>query len=101
VKPEVKVDEKPEPAEKKEEENKDKGRFTLQLSSFKDKLEAESFQADLKAAGYRSYLVQAEVEGKGTFWRVRFGKYQTYQQAIDAKAEFERKVNKIAYVTRL
>jgi DedD protein len=89
------------PEQPEDKESKDKGKFTLQLSSFKDKLEAESFQADLKAAGYRSYLVQANVEGKGTFWRVRFGKYVTYQAAIDAKAEFERKVNKIAYVTRL
>jgi cell division septation protein DedD len=101
AKPEPAPAPKPEVAEPEEKESKDKGKFTLQLSSFKDKLEAESFQADLKAAGYRSYLVQANVEGKGTFWRVRFGKYETYQKAIDAKTEFERKVNKIAYVTRL
>lgn len=79
----------------------DDGRFTLQLSSFKDKDEADSFMADMKSAGFKSYLVEADVDGKGTFFRVRYGHYDSYQSALDAKGEFERKVNKIAYVTRL
>ncbi len=94
---------KPEPAAepvKKIEPTSD-GRFTLQLSSFQDKDEAESFQADMKAAGYKAYLVEAEVEGKGTWFRVRFGSYDSYEAAIEAKDDFERKVQKIAYVTRL
>lgn len=95
---EVKVEpvKAPEPAP-----DPDKGRFTLQLSSFKDKTEAESFQWELKQAGYRAYLVEADVPGKGTFWRVRFGKYKQYEDALAAKSEFEEKMNKIAYVTRL
>jgi len=79
----------------------DDGRFTLQLSSFQERDDAESFQADMKATGYKAYLVEAEVEGKGTWFRVRYGTYDSYQAAIDAKDEFERKVQKIAYVTRL
>ena len=57
--------------------------------------------ADVRNAGYKAYLVQADVENKGRFYRVRLGSYGDYQAALDAKAEFERKVNKIAYVTRL
>ncbi len=79
----------------------DSGRFTLQLSSFKEKSEAEAFQVNIRDAGYRAYLVEAEVEGKGRFFRVRFGSYDSYQAALAAKDEFERKVQKIAYVTRL
>lgn len=77
------------------------GKFTLQLSSFKEKVEAQSFLADMRIAGYRAYLVEAEVEGKGTFFRVRFGHYGTYEAALTAKEEFEGKMQKIAYVTRL
>ncbi len=75
--------------------------FTLQLSSFQDKTQAESFLADIKAAGFKGYVVAADVDGKGTWYRVRYGHYDSYQAALDAKADFERKVNKIAYVTRL
>lgn len=78
-----------------------KGKFTLQLSAFQDKAEAEAFLATVKGAGYGAYVVSAEVEGKGTFYRVRLGNYGTYDDAVAAKAEFERKVPKIAYVTRL
>ena len=88
--------------------DKDKGadkgaraRFTLQLSAFQDQGEAEAFLATVKKAGYAAYVVSAEVEGKGTFYRVRLGNYVTYDEAVAAKAEFERKVPKIAYVTRL
>jgi cell division septation protein DedD len=55
----------------------------------------------MKAAGYKAYLVEAEVEGKGTWFRVRYGNYDSYESALEAKDEFERKVQKIAYVTRL
>jgi len=75
-------------------------KFTLQLSAFQDKAEAESFLATVKGAGYGAYVVSADVDGK-TFYRVRLGNYGTYDEAVAAKAEFERKVPKIAYVTRL
>jgi cell division septation protein DedD len=88
----------PEPAPAPE---KKPGKFTLQLSSFKEKVEAQSFLADMRIAGYRAYLVEAQVEGKGTFFRVRFGHYETYEDALSAKEEFEDKMQKIAYVTRL
>lgn len=87
-----------EPAEAPEDKRR---RFTLQLSSFKDKHEAEMFRDSMRDAGYRASISEAEVEGKGTFYRVRFGSYDSYDQALEAKAEFERKVSKIAYVTRI
>ena len=42
----------------------------------------------------------ADVDGK-KFYRVRMGNYPTYDEAVAAKADFEKKVPKIAYVTRL
>lgn len=126
-KPEVKKPEEKKPEEKKPEEKKPaaashdddgpvakpdaapkaasapangKAKFTLQLSAFQDQAEADAFIATVKGAGYKAYVVSAEVDGK-TFFRVRLGNYGSYDEAVAAKAEFERKVPKIAYVTRL
>jgi DedD protein len=84
--------------------DKDKGKkskYTLQLSSFQERGEAETFLIEIRAAGYSPTVTPAEVEGKGTFYRVRLGSYPSYDDAVKAKAEFERKVNHIAYVTKI
>jgi cell division septation protein DedD len=78
-----------------------KGRFTLQLSAFQDKTEAEAFMAEVKGAGFEAYLTEAHVEDKGTFFRVRLGSYATYDDAVTAKTDFEHRVKKIAYVSRI
>ena len=77
------------------------GKFTLQLSAFQDKGEAETFLAEVKAEGFEAYLTEASVPDKGTFFRVRLGNYPSYDDAVAAKTEFERKVKKIAYVSRI
>jgi len=78
-----------------------KVRFTLQLSSFQDKTEADAFLAATKSAGFQPYVVEADVTGKGTFYRVRLGSYRSLDAANDAKAEYERTAKKTAQVTRL
>jgi DedD protein len=78
-----------------------KARYTLQLSSFQDRGEAEAFLGTLSTAGYRATITESQVEGKGTYFRVRFGGYPSYEDAVAAKGEFEAKVGKIAYVTKL
>jgi DedD protein len=76
-------------------------RFTLQLSSFQDRTEADEFQAKIRAAGYQPYLTEADVPDKGVWYRVRLGKYVSHSDALAAKAEFEKRMQIIAYVTRL
>jgi cell division septation protein DedD len=76
-------------------------RFTLQLSAFPEKSDAEEFMKKIQAAGYKPFLVSSEVPGKGLFYRVRVGDYATRQAALDAKGEFERKQRLIAYVAKL
>ena len=78
-----------------------RGRFTLQLSSFQDRSEAEAFLAQIKSAGYQPYLTEADVSGKGTFYRVRLGSYRSLDAANDAKAEYEKAAKKTAQVMRL
>lgn len=104
----AKEQEKSKDREKEKDKDKDKdksdskkARYTLQLSSFQERAEAESFLVELRAAGYAPTLTQAEVEGRGTFFRVRLGSYPSYDSAVEAKQEFERKVSRIAYVTKL
>jgi DedD protein len=78
-----------------------KGRYTLQLSSFQSRAEADAFIGELKKAGYAPSVTEANVEGKGTWFRVRVGAYGSYDEAMAAKAEFESKQKIIAYVTRV
>jgi cell division septation protein DedD len=82
-------------------ENKDEKVWTLQLSSFQDRAEADSFHSKLVDAGYDPYIVEAQVPDKGTWYRVRLGSYGTYDDAIAAKKKFEAAQQIIAYVTRV
>ena len=78
-----------------------KQKFTLQLSSFQDKSEAEAFLSTVKEKGYTASITQAEVEGKGTFYRVRMGTYRSMEAAATAKEDFEKSFHKSASVMKL
>jgi septal ring-binding cell division protein DamX len=77
-----------------------KQKFTLQLSSFKDKDEAQAFLDQIKASGYSATMTKADVDGK-QYYRVRMGSYSSVDAANDAKAEFEKSSKKSALVTKL
>jgi DedD protein len=81
-------------------EPRPKVRYTLQLSSFQDKNEAEAFLAQIKATGYQPHMTEAEVSGK-TFYRVRLGTYRSLETANNAKADFEKSSKKSASIMRL
>ena len=76
-------------------------KFTLQLSSFRTKQEAQQLVERLIGAGYKPYVVETNVESKGRWFRVRLGSYDSYDKAITAKLRFEQRQKIIAYVTRL
>jgi len=77
---------------------KGKAHFTLQLSSFQDRGEAEAFAA--KFGAEKTYLVVSEIPGKGTWYRVRVGDFATAKDALAGKLAFERKHGVIAYVAQ-
>jgi septal ring-binding cell division protein DamX len=79
-------------------DSKSKGHFALQLSSFQDKSEAQTFAQ--KFDGERPYLIVSEIPGKGTWYRVRVGDYPTSKDAAAAKQAFEKRHNVIAYVAQ-
>jgi DedD protein len=103
AKPEPKAEAKPEPKAEAKAESKPepKPRFTLQLSSFQDRSEAEAYLTQLKANGSASaYVTEADVDGK-TFYRVRLGNYRSLDAANDAKADFEKSSKKAVSVMKL
>jgi septal ring-binding cell division protein DamX len=77
---------------------KGKVHFTLQLSSFQDRAEAEAFAA--KFVSEKTYLVVSDLPGKGTWYRVRVGDFATAKDAIAGKLAFEKKHGVIAYVAQ-
>jgi DedD protein len=77
---------------------KGKAHFTLQLSSFQDRAEAEAFAA--KFGSEKTYLVVSNLPGKGTWYRVRVGDFATSKDAFAGKATFEKKYGVIAYVAQ-
>jgi DedD protein len=80
-------------------DKKQSARFTLQLSSFQDRAEADAFFQKLRQTGQEPYVTESEVDGQ-TWYRVRIGRYPSYDAAIEAKMDFEKRQHIIAYVTR-
>ena len=80
---------------------KKKGKFTLQLSSFQDRAEADAFVAKLGEIGMKPFIIQSDVPDKGTFFRVRVGELVAQDEALAAKGELEKREHIIAYVTKL
>jgi len=102
--PEPDPDPEPVPAPPPPKPDKKKssgGKFTLQLSSFQSRAEADDFVGKLAPAGYKPYIIQSEVPGRGIFFRVRIGEYPSMEDALAAKGEFEAQQHIIAYVTKL
>ena len=86
--------------EPKPEKSEKKQKFTLQLSSFKDRDEAQAFLDQIKAQGFSASMTKADVDGK-QYYRVRMGSYSSVDAANDAKADFEKASKKSALVTKL
>ncbi len=61
--------------------------FTVQTASMPTEVEAKEELAKLAAAGLKGHLVKTTVQGKGTRYRVRFGRYNSQE---DAKQQAEQ-----------
>ncbi len=59
----------------------DKGRFAIQVAAVKDAQRAAQLVAQLRKKGYRAYQIRSEVAGKGVWYRVRVGAYETRNAA--------------------
>lgn len=67
------------------------GLYTVQIISYDSRESAEAFAAGLRARGHRAFVMEAEVDGRGTMYRVRVGPFETQREAQAYRREFERK----------
>jgi DedD protein len=76
-----------------------RGDWCLQVASLPTRADADREVARLAKQGWAAYVVEADVPGKGHFFRVRIGGYETRAAADQALADFKRKTGAAAFVT--
>ncbi|GAB4305359.1 MAG: hypothetical protein Kow0090_20950 [Myxococcota bacterium] len=65
------------------------GIWTLQVGSVATKEQADKMTAHLKEKGYKVNVSSAEIEGKGTFYRIRVGRFTTKEDAALFQKKYE------------
>jgi cell division protein FtsN len=75
------------------------GSWTVQLSAYQDRAEADRFAAGLRDKGYAPYIVEANIPGKGTWFRVRMGRFGSKDAASRYMDDFRRETAMSAIVT--
>lgn len=61
------------------------GDYTIQVSSFQSAEESMAFASTLERKGFRPYVVSAKIPGRGTWYRVRLGRFNSEAGARVAK----------------
>ena len=61
------------------------GEYTVQVSAFQSEHEAEAYAAGLRRKGYQPFVVRTSLPGRGTWYRVRMGSFNTIESAREAK----------------
>jgi cell division septation protein DedD len=77
------------------------GHFTLQLSAFAAKRDADDFKRVVEAAGYHPFVVSSDVAGKGFLYRVRIGDYTDRESAMADKPAVEKRLGVSAYLAKI
>ena len=65
------------------------GEYTMQVISVPEEATAEAFAAGLRSRGHRAFVVSAQIEGRGTTYRVRVGPFATNAEAQAYRESFE------------
>jgi DedD protein len=74
------------------------GNYQLQVSSFKTQGEADAFAAALRRRGHKAYVEQAQVKGRGLWYRVRVGPFKYKHAAVIYRQEFEAKERMVTFI---
>ena len=77
-----------------------KGKFSVQVASFKEDSQAQELAGRLRAAGLPSFVLPSRVKGVGLRYRVRVGPYEEAKSAHDAAGRIRLQLRLAAYVTR-
>ncbi len=75
------------------------GTWAVQLSASQDRSEADRFAAGLRDKGYSPYIVEATVPNRGTWYRVRLGKFANKEAASGYLSDFKRETSINGIVT--
>jgi cell division septation protein DedD len=76
------------------------GELTLQVISYDRPEPARAFAAGLRDKGHEAFVTAAEVEERGTFYRVRIGPFKTREQADKYRRKFEQEEHMNTFVVR-
>jgi cell division protein FtsN len=74
------------------------GGYQLQVSSFRSQAEAQEFSDQLRARGHKSYVLEAHVPGRGTWYRVRVGPFPSQQAAAAYRSTFETREHVVPFL---
>jgi len=69
-----------------------KPKYTIQVGSFQDRESAERLALELESKGFDAYVEKAQIPGRGVWYRVRVG---TFETKAEAQAWAERNLEKI------
>ncbi len=58
------------------------GKFTVNVGSFKERVRAEQLTNELKEKGYKTFVAEATVPQKGTWYRVSVGHFPSREEAL-------------------
>jgi DedD protein len=73
--------------------------FTVQVAAMPSRPEAEAFAKRLRDRGLSPQIIEADIPGKGTFFRVRLGRFSTREAADRYLQDFRRETGLSGYVT--
>jgi cell division septation protein DedD len=79
----------------------DDGKYTIQISSFLERDQAQNLVRWLRERKYPAYLATAEISGKGTWHRVRVGKFLTKEIAARYQKELENQIHLRGFVAQV
>ena len=74
------------------------GGYQLQVSSFHTQEEASGFAEQLRARNHKAYVVEAQVPGRGTWFRVRIGPFKDQHSAAAYRASFETREHVVPFI---
>jgi DedD protein len=57
------------------------GRYTVQIGAFQREEEAKKIVKSLISKGYPAFIKSVDIPGKGTWYRIRVGKFKTREEA--------------------
>ncbi len=80
-------------------QKQNKLRYTLQIAAYQEKGMAEDDIKKLKQLGYAAFIVASDVQGKGTWYRVRLGSFTNKASAEKLQRELRAKEGISPFVT--